>query len=116
MKPSYVVGLSIFLMVGCATQVTMTGRSYPPVDHLKVKVLFKEKPKCQYEELAFIGTPLEWNQNVAIQSARIKAAEIGADYVVIQTVNVNAFNDASVSAIAYKCGDVDRENVELDKR
>lgn len=104
--------LSILALIsGCASHTTMTGRAYPPVQPEQVKILFKEKPKCKYEELGFISTPLKWNQNVAITAAREKAAEIGADYVMVETVHVNAFNDASVSAIAYKCGSVDRENV-----
>jgi len=91
----------------------MTGKAYAPVDPLDVKILFKEKPDCNYEELAFIGSPLMWNQNAAVESAREEAAEIGADYIMIQSVNVNAFNDASVSAVAYKCGRVDREKVDI---
>ncbi len=106
-----IVGAAV--LSGCATNATMTGRAYPAVDPLKVKILFKEKPDCEYEELAFIGTPLAWNQNVAIQKARDKAAEIGADYIVIETVNVNMYNDASVSAMAYKCGKVDRDKVKV---
>jgi hypothetical protein len=107
--------LAIISLIGCATSMTMTGKSYPPVDPIEVKVLFKQKPECNYEELAFIGTPLSWNQNVAVQSARKKAAEIGADYIMIETVNTNMYNDTSVSAVAYKCAKVDREKVELGK-
>ncbi|MFZ5524205.1 MAG: hypothetical protein ACOY9D_09020 [Pseudomonadota bacterium] len=114
MKKSLVIVITA-LITGCATNATMTGKAYPAVDPLQVKVLFREKPKCEYEELAFIGTPLVWNQNEAINAARKKAAEIGADYIMIETINVNAFNDASASAIAYKCGQVNRENVEVSK-
>ena len=103
------------LISGCVTNVTMTGKSYPAVDPLQVKVLFKEKPKCEYEELAFIGTPLSWNQNRAVDKARNNAAEIGADYIMIEAVHINMFNEASVSAVAYKCGQVNRENVEISK-
>ncbi len=100
-------------LTGCATSVTMTGKGYPAVKPEQVKVLFKDKPKCAFEELGFISTPLTWNQNVAIEKAREKAAEFGADYIVIESIQKNAYNDASASAIAYKCGTVDRENVDL---
>lgn len=103
--------LVVTLISGCASHTTLTGKAYPSVQPDQVKILFKEKPKCKYEELGFISTPLKWNQNVAITAAREKAAEIGADYVMVETVHVNAFNDASVSAIAYKCGSVSRENI-----
>lgn len=99
---------------GCATNVTMTGKAHSPVSPSQVKILFKEKPKCNYEELGFISTPQKRNQNVAIEAAREKAAEIGADYLMIETVHQNAFNDASVSAMAYKCGTVDREKVDVN--
>lgn len=99
---------------GCATNVTMTGKQYPSVPPTHVKILFKEKPQCKYEELGFISTPPKWNQNFAIEAAREKAAEIGADYLVIQTVQTNMYNDAVVSAMAYKCGPVDREKVDVN--
>lgn len=92
----------------------MTGKQYPPVTPIEVKILFKEKPKCNYEELGFISTPLSWDQNSAINLAREKAAEIGADYINIESVHKNMYNDASVSAIAYKCGKVNREKISVD--
>jgi type IV pilus biogenesis protein CpaD/CtpE len=106
--------LSIASLAGCATNVTMTGKAHPPVAPTQVKILFKEKPKCNFEELGFISTPQKWNQNIAIESAREKAANIGADYLVIEMVHQNIYNDASVSAMAYKCGSVDREKVEVN--
>lgn len=101
------------LLSGCATHMTMTGKPYEPVDALQVKVLFREKPACKYEELGFITTPLSWNQEVAVGKAREKAAEVGADYIVIESVLLNASNDCTVSATAYKCSPVNRERVEL---
>lgn len=106
--------IAITALVGCATNITMTGKAYPPVKPSEVKILFKERPKCTYEELGFISTPQKWNQNYAIEAARVKAAEIGADYLVIETVYQNMYNDASVSAMAYKCGKVDREKVDVN--
>lgn len=105
--------LCAITVAGCATSVTMTGKRYAPVQAHQVKILFKDRPKCYYEELGFISTPLSWNQNVAIEKARNKAAEIGADYIVIEAVQTNMYNDSSVSAIAYKCDIVDRENVDV---
>lgn len=102
----------MLVLMGCTT-ATMTGRAFPPVDSANVKVLFSEKPKCQFQELAFISTSLSWNQNTAISSARDKAAEVGADYLVITRVYINGFNDASVWGVAYKCGEVDRNKVDL---
>lgn len=106
--------MSIVSLGGCATNVTMTGKAHSPVAPSQVKILFKEKPKCNYEELGFISTPQKWNQNIAIEAAREKAAEIGADYLVVETVHQNMYNDASVSAMAYKCGTVDREKVDVN--
>lgn len=111
MKPLiFLIFLSV--LVGCTT-TTMTGKAFAPVDPSSVKILFSEKPKCSFQELAFITTPLSWNQNAAISSARNKAADIGADYLVITRVSINAFNDASVWGVAYKCGEVDRNKVDL---
>ena len=107
----YVLLVSTFLITGCSTQMTMTGKAFKPVSPGDVKILFKDKPKCKYEELGFISTPLMYSQNRAVNSAREKAAEVGADYIVIESVHINEFNDASVSAMAYKCGDVEREKI-----
>lgn len=109
-----VLSITILTASGCATNVSMTGKAHPPVTPSQVKILFKEKPKCNYEELGFISTPQKWNQNIAIEAAREKAAEIGADYLVVETVHHNMYNDASVSAMAYKCGAVDREKVDVN--
>lgn len=108
------IAVSIVLLGGCATNITMTGKAYSPVTPTQVKILFKDKPNCNYEELGFISTPLKWNQNAAIEAAREKAAAIGADYLVVETVTQNIYNDASVSAMAYKCGSVDREKVDVN--
>lgn len=99
---------------GCATNMTMTGKAYPSVSPSNVKILFKDRPKCNYEELGFISTPPMWNQNTAIEAARVKAAEAGADYFVVENVLLNNFNDAKVSGMAYKCGSVDREKVDVN--
>lgn len=102
------------LLSGCATNMTMTGKAYPAVPPSNVKILFKDRPKCNYEELGFISTPPMWNQNTAIEAARVKAAEVGADYFVVEYVQVNNFNDARVSGMAFKCGTVDREKVDVN--
>jgi len=112
MKRLIYIGIGMMLS-GCATSMTMTGNAYDAVDPMKVKILFKDKPKCSYEELGFINTPLAWNQNAAVELAREKAATVGADYIVIETVHTNNYNDCSVSAMAYKCGSVDRERVDV---
>lgn len=101
------------LLTGCAAQVTMTGKQYPPVDPLKVKILFSQLPACHFEELAFITSPLSWNQSAAIQKIRDKSASIGADYVDITSTHVNLYGEVLASGVAYKCGIVDREEVEL---
>ena len=108
------IGLLVFLLSSC-TSVTMTGRALPEKEPSSVKIVFHEKPKCDYEELGFISTPMMWNQTLAIEEVRKQAALIGANYISIQTVQKNEWNDAQVSALAYYCGKVDRNIDELDK-
>ena len=55
MKAKLYLALIAMFLQGCATQVTMTGKQYPPVEPLAVKVLFYDKPECTFEELAFIS-------------------------------------------------------------
>jgi len=115
MKKLLLLLLSTFLLSSCASSVTMTGKALTANEPSDVKIVFHEKPKCDYEELGFISTPVMWNQTVAIEEARSQAASIGANYISIQKVYINAYNDAQVSAIAYYCGKVVRNNDELDK-
>lgn len=108
-----IITLSI-LLSGCSAKVTMTGEASPPVEPLNVKILFEREPSCNFDEIAFISTPFMWDQNSAVNSAREKAAEIGADYINIKAVKVNPYNDAAVSAIAYTCGNVNRERIDVN--
>lgn len=107
------IPIIVLLTLTACAKATMTGKAFPPVDSLDVKVLFEKEPECDYEEIAFIATSMLWDQNHAVNMARKKAASIGADYINIKKHHFNVFNDASVSAMAYRCGDVDRERVEV---
>jgi hypothetical protein len=115
MRKLLILPLLLLLFSCMSTQVTMTGKPGNARMPSGVKIIFNDKPNCKYEELGFISTPLMWNQTYAIEEARRQAAAIGANYLSIQTVQKNEWNDAQVSAIAYICGNVDRNIDELDK-
>jgi hypothetical protein len=91
------------LIAGCATKVMVTGKKYPPISIDEVKIFAQIKPKCDLEEIGLIVTSLKWNQEVAIEDAKAKAAELGANYIQISDVARNAVNDAAVTATAFRC-------------
>ncbi len=95
--------MCLFLMGGCASTHIMVAKSYAPITPEEVKVVFKEEPDCDYEEIALINTPYSWNSNVALKKARKQAAKIGADYLKVTQVETNDDNDAKIEAVAYKC-------------
>jgi hypothetical protein len=101
-----VAPLATLLLVGC-NNTTRTGPVYEPISASEVRVSFdKDRLVCKkLEEIGFIATPLVWNQSVAIDRVREEAAKVGANYAIVQTVHKNAYNDASASAIAYRCND-----------
>ena len=93
------------LATACAnTQVTKTGPTYPPTDPASIKVFLTKQTDCtNLEELGAIMTPLKWNQEKAIEDAKVNAGRLGATHIRIINMANNAFNDARVSVIAYRC-------------
>lgn len=85
------------LVSACATKVTMTGPSYPPTDPATIKVFATQKPDCNLEELGLVVTNLKWNQEKAVEDAKVNAAKIGATHMQIGNVTRNGFNDAAVA-------------------
>jgi hypothetical protein len=102
MKSAYLWPLALILSA-CATKVTMVGPSYPPTDPSTVKVFATQKPDCNLEELGVIVTNLKWNQEKAVEDAKINAAKIGATHIQIGNITRNMYNDAAVSAVAFRC-------------
>ena len=99
--------LLLIVFLSACTQVTLLDGSYPPVskDHVKVIVDNDDiswAPHCNAVQIAQIRTKLCWNQSIALNEARDKAAEIGADYIKAY-FSFNQYNDAMVTATAYKC-------------
>lgn len=95
--------LAALFIGGCSFTHVAAIRTYEPVEESDVRILFKEMPSCDYEEIALINTPYMWRSSSAVKDARAKAAKIGADYVKIESVQTNEDNDAKVEAVAYKC-------------
>ncbi len=91
------------VLAGCATKVTMTGGTYPPTAPESVKVFATQKPDCNLEELGIVVTNLKWSQDSAVEDAKVNAAKIGATHLQINNVTRNQFNDAAVSAVAFRC-------------
>lgn len=97
------LAILVALISGCATKVTITGKAYPPTEPENIKVFAQEKPACALEELGLIVTNLKWNQEIAINDAKSKASELGATYIQITEVERNIYNDAAVTAVAFRC-------------
>ena len=112
---NFIILLTIFIFSGCA-QVTLTGQARDPVDEKEVKILFYEKPECQYEELALITTPTHWSETYAIEDLRAEAAKIGSDFVSVQQIITQPNGFVIARGLAYICGTVNRENVDVHKK
>lgn len=93
------------LLAGCSSTHIMVAQSFAPVKPEDVKVVFKEMPPCDYEEIAMINTPYSWNSDSALKKARKQAAKIGSDYIKVTKVETNDDNDAKIEAVAYKCNE-----------
>lgn len=97
--------LIALMMGGCSSTHMMVTQSFTPVKPELVKVVFKEMPPCDYEEIAMIHTPYSWSSDSALKKARRQAAKIGADYIKVTHVQTNDDNDAKIEAVAYKCNE-----------
>lgn len=104
----------LFVLAGCA-QVTLTGQPREAVDEKKVKILFYEKPECPYEELGLITTPTHWNETYAIEDLRAEAAKIGSDFISVKQIVTKPDGFVIARGLAYICGSVNRENVNVHK-
>lgn len=105
MKTHIYLIIPALLIAGCATKVTITGNSYPPTEPETIKVFAQERPDCSLEELGLIVTNLKWNQERAIKDAKLRASELGATHIQITEVERNIYNDAAVTAVAFRCKD-----------
>lgn len=95
----------LLLLVGaCARdQITMLDKEYPEVSPKNVKVYMNDPVPCKYKEIAYIGTEYEDDMPEAVASAREKAAEIGADGIIILNHKTNDDGEVTVGVSAYKC-------------
>lgn len=94
--------LLLIALSGCATS-TLTGRKSAPIPVENVKVWFSGKPTCSLEEVAFISSPYAIGQSMMIDKMKSEAASLGADQLIIQTVNSNRSLEYSGGAIAARC-------------
>lgn len=93
----------LLLLTACATKVTSTGPTYPPTDPSTIKVFAVQKPDCNLEELGVVVTNLKWNQEKAVEDAKLNASKIGATYIQISDIKRNIYNDAAVTVVAFRC-------------
>lgn len=68
-----------------------------------VEVAYNKLPSCGYVFMGGIVTDVESSQESAVESARLLAYKMGANYVSIQSVNPYPFGYASVSGKAFRC-------------
>jgi hypothetical protein len=104
MMRNYILVVMVLVLTGCATKVTRLGNGvYPATEPSSVKVFATQKPTCDLEEIGLIVGNLKWNQERAVEDAKIKAAKIGATHIQVTSVYSNLYNDAAVRATAYRC-------------
>lgn len=91
--------LIVLGLCGC-TEATIYTQSYRPTNPGNVAVLRKARPSCQYEEMGHIKTGESWSFSSALNKAREKAAEHGADGIILE-----GYDDYHgwLFATMYKC-------------
>lgn len=92
----------VYLLAGCATS-TITGKRMPAIPVDNVHVWFSGRPNCNLEEIAFISSPYAIGQSMMVNKMREEAASLGAEHLIIQTVNSNRNMEYSGGAIAAHC-------------
>lgn len=75
---------------------------YPPKNPSAVQV-FYEPPKVPYKEIGVVSAETMWTIGAAIEAMREKAAEVGADAIIIrQTSAASGYMVVTGSAIVFE--------------
>lgn len=69
----------------------------------KIKVMLYEYPQCNYRLVGAITTDAERSENAAIQEAKERASDVGAEYLSIMSMGKYALDRTSVSGKAFVC-------------
>lgn len=99
--------LSVLMLVGCASSVTILKPGYMPQPPENVTMVLDNVKEynfgCkEFEHIAIISTSWEWNGEIAINKAREETASVGGN-IFVGSMFLNDFNDAQVSGNAYIC-------------
>jgi hypothetical protein len=92
-----VFGLSANL--GCATDADRKRE----IEAHKVQLIMYEYPPCRYRLVGEINTEVERTQNAALQDAKERSVDLGAEYLSIMSMSKYAFDKTSVSGKAFVC-------------
>ena len=88
-----------FIILSCATDADRQRQAAAN----KIKVVLYEYPQCNYRLVGAITTDAERSENAAIQEAKEKASDVGAEYLSIMSMGKYAFDRTSVSGKAFVC-------------
>jgi hypothetical protein len=92
----------ITTLCGCAMS-TVTGEKRTSISEESVRVWTAGRPNCQLDEVGIITVPYAIGQQMMISRIKSKAAEMGAEHVLLNTVNSNANFEYSGGAVAVRC-------------
>ena len=89
-------------LYGCAMS-TVTGEKRTSISEESVRIWTAGRPNCQLEEVGIITVPYAIGQQMMISRMKSKAAEMGAEHVLLNTVNSNTNFEYSGGAVAARC-------------
>ena len=88
-----------FIILSCATDADRQRQAAAS----QIKVILYEYPQCNYRLVGAITTDVERSENAAIQEAKEKASDVGAEYLSIMSMGKYALDRTSVSGKAFVC-------------
>ncbi len=96
--------LSVIVFNACSATTTKLNSFQNKTNPTEIIVSIKEKPKCDFTELAIIKTGNNWNLDLALNEAKEAAANTGATHFTADKIIVqDQSNYTSVIGTAYFC-------------
>lgn len=99
---------AFFLILSCATDADRQRQAAAN----KIKVMLYEYPQCNYRLVGAITTDAERSENAAIQVAKEKASDVGAEYLSIMSMGKYALDRTSVGGKAFVCDGAAQQQLE----
>lgn len=93
-----------FILSGCAANLSVTGIATQPIPKDSVKTYLNSSPSCKYDEVGLLDVAGgSFSTDKLLDAFKEKAAQVGADGVIVSQIDKNGLGEYRGTAIAIRC-------------